>query len=114
MKTVRASCPDCGDIDTNTNELRIVTYTNLHLGENDISEYHFRCPVCKEMIVKQIENERVLDTLLRENVDRDYVSQPKIDLGYGEPVNHDEVIDFHKMTSNDEEFDKAMQEFLTD
>jgi len=111
MKTVRASCPDCGDVETNTAKLRIVTCAQ---GDEEFHNYRFRCPVCQSIVLKEIEGDRILDILLEENVEREYLMPPKLDYGYGEAISHDDVIDFAENASNDEEFDKAMQEFLSE
>ena len=110
MTTVKASCPDCGDIETHTGEVSIVTY-KYNLGENH--QYYFRCPVCRTIVTKEAPS-RIVELLIKNNCPQRIIAEPKIDFGYGSPVDENEVIDFYELVQDEEKFDSALAEFIAE
>lgn len=96
MATVRASCPDCGDVEFTTKD------TYVSISEPDGSGiYAFRCPGCRVTIIKSAET-RTVDLLLSYGAEhRNREAMIKAlptghDPGVG-PITDDEQIDFHRI-----------------
>ncbi|MBW3574250.1 MAG: hypothetical protein KY450_05185 [Actinobacteria bacterium] len=50
MATVRASCPDCGDVEISTDDVQVRVCV-----ETSVGSYAFRCPVCRAPVAKHAE-----------------------------------------------------------
>lgn len=96
MATVRASCPDCGDVEFTTSEVTV------SISEPDGSgTYAFFCPGCRVTIIKSAEP-RTIDLLLSSGVEH----RNSADIIMSMPTGHDkeagsitvdEQIDFHNL-----------------
>ncbi len=64
MATILASCPDCGDVEFLTQDIK-VEVSNLDGSGN----YLFRCPGCASIIVKSAET-RTINLLLASGVEQ--------------------------------------------
>lgn len=91
MALIRATCSDCGDVELRSRDLKV-----RHCRDTDDSTYLFRCPVCRMIEVRNAEA-HVVDVLLAAGVN--YVSwdlpAELLEPRRGEPINHDDVLDFH-------------------
>ena len=105
MATIRASCFDCGDVELTTADVHVRVCTTDNQGT-----YSFRCPMCMMTVVKTAEP-RTVDLLVASGVSYSTWSPP-LELseprGFGEPINHDELLDFHSFLQDDLELSRAL------
>jgi len=98
MATIRASCPECGDV-----ELTTVDVTVRVCSDDNQGSYSFRCPACRMAVVKQAEP-RIVELLVASGVNLDTwrlpaeLSEPRT----GRPIDHDDLLDFHDLLADDE------------
>jgi hypothetical protein len=73
-------------------------------AEDNRGTYSFRCPDCEMMVVKDAEP-RIVDLLVASGVHMEVwrlpaeLSEPR---GTGEPITHDDLLDFHDLLHRDE------------
>ena len=98
MATIRASCPDCGDVELTTADVRVRVCL-----DDDRGEYRFTCPVCTMVVVKPAEH-RTIDLLVASGVEMDTWTLPAelFEARSGSRITHDDILDFHKMLNDDE------------
>lgn len=105
MATIRASCFDCGDVELTTGDVHVRVCTLDNQGT-----YSFRCPMCTMTVVKTAEP-RTVDLLVASGVSYSTWSPP-LELseprGFGDPINHDELLDFHSFLQDDLELSRAL------
>ncbi len=105
MATIRASCFDCGDVELTTADVHVRVCTLDNQGT-----YSFRCPMCMMTVVKAAEP-RTVDLLVASGVTYSTWSPP-LELseprGYGEAINHDELLDFHGLLQDDRRLAEAL------
>ena len=97
MATIRASCPDCGDVELTTKDVNVRVCSADNSGS-----YTFRCPECRMAVVKPAE-QRIVDLLVASGV-RMTVWRLPAELNerrQGEPINHDDLLDFHNLLNDD-------------
>jgi len=103
MTTIRASCPDCGDV-----ELTVDDVTVLVCAEDNAGSYAFRCPDCRLAVSKAAES-RIVDLLVSSGVRMTEWHLPA-ELFEGravaEPLTHDDLLDFHLMLESGGWFDR--------
>src|SRR3954469_15159088 len=99
MATIRASCPDCGDVELTTRDVQVRV-----CAEDNRGTYSFRCPDCRMAVVKDAEP-RIVDLLVASGVKLSVwrlpaeLSEPRQG---GEPINHDDLLDFHTVLHQDD------------
>ena len=109
MATIRASCGDCGDVELTTADVHVRVCT-LEAQ----STYSFRCPVCMMTVVKPAES-RTVDLLVASGVSYETwappleLSEPR---GDGDPITHDELLDFHDRLNDDDLLMDALAQLL--
>lgn len=105
MATIRASCFDCGDVELTTDDVHVRVCTLDNQGT-----YSFRCPTCSMTVVKPAEP-RTVDLLVASGVAYSTWSPP-LELseprGFGEPITHDELLDFHGLLADDTLLNEAL------
>ena len=98
MATIRASCPDCGDV-----ELTTVDMTVRVCSEDQRGAYAFRCPSCAMAVTKAAEP-RIVDLLVSSGVELQ-VWSPPLELREARPVGdaftHDDLLKFHELLQDD-------------
>lgn len=98
MATIRASCEFCGDVELTTADVHVRVCTLDSQGT-----YSFRCPTCDMTVVKPAEA-RTVDLLVASGVSYSTWSPP-LELteprGFGGPITHDELLDFHDQLEDD-------------
>ncbi len=107
MATIRASCPDCGDVELTTSDVHVRI-----CDDNNHGTYSFRCPHCRMVVVKSAET-RTIDLLVASGVAFTTWRLPA-ELGEvhaGEPINHDDLLDFHDLLMDDSALGQALSEF---
>ena len=98
MATIRASCPDCGDVELTTADVRVRVCL-----DDDRGEYRFTCPICSMVVVKPAEH-RTIDLLVASGVQMDTWTLPAelFETRSGRQISHDDILDFYRML-NDED-----------
>lgn len=104
MATIRASCPDCGDVELTTADVSVRVCRDTNAGT-----YAFRCPHCTMMVVKPAET-RTIDLLVASGVAYSTWRLPaELDERHeGEPISHDDLLDFHSLLQDDQALLRAM------
>ncbi len=101
MATIRASCPDCGDVEFTTRDVQARIS-----GEDGSGTYSFRCPGCKVTVVKSAEP-RTIDLLLASGVEQatsvlpaEFSSSRRNDPS-ARAITHDDLLNFHDLLHRD-------------
>jgi hypothetical protein len=102
MATIRASCPDCGDVELTTREVSVRVCASDQRGA-----YIFRCPSCRMAVTKGAEP-RIVDLLVSSGVDLEVWKLPAelFEQRVGEPLTHDDLLEFHELMQNDDWFEQ--------
>ncbi|HBX77950.1 MAG TPA: hypothetical protein DEG43_09905 [Acidimicrobiaceae bacterium] len=97
MALIRATCSECGDVELRSRDLRVRLCSDTGAGT-----YHFRCPVCRMTEVKDADDQ-VVDILVAAGVRCVEWRLPAelLDRPAGEPITHDDVLDFHALLEDD-------------
>lgn len=97
MATIRASCPDCGDVELTTKD--VIVRVCL---DDDRGEYRFSCPVCAMVVVKPAEH-RTIDLLVASGVQMDTWTLPAelFESRTGSRIDHDDILDFHRLLDDE-------------
>jgi hypothetical protein len=97
---IKASCHDCGDVELAVRDLSVRVCTG---GEH--GSYVFRCPTCQMSVVKPAE-QRIVDLLVASGVELIQWRLPAelFEPHYGDPITHDDLIDFHHLLREDDWF----------
>jgi hypothetical protein len=98
---IKASCQECGDVELGVSELRVRVCTADTQGT-----YVFRCPTCQMSVAKPAE-QRIVDLLVASGVELIEWRLPAelFEAHQGEPITHDDLIDFHHLLQTDTWFD---------
>jgi predicted RNA-binding Zn-ribbon protein involved in translation (DUF1610 family) len=100
MTTIKATCPDCGEIDLTPDDIL------LRIGSaQSANTYAFSCPSCGFFIEKPAD-ERVIRLLLSGGVMPTLVHVPAeaLEPHYGPRINHDDLLEFHELLQTDNWF----------
>ena len=109
MATIRASCGDCGDVELTTSDVQVRICSDTSDGT-----YSFRCPHCQMTVVKSAET-RTIDLLVASGVSFTTwqmpaeLSEPRV----GEPISHDDLLDFHDLLGDDRALEQALTELTS-
>jgi len=104
MALIRASCTTCGDVELTTADVQVRVCTTTDEGE-----YSFRCPICEMTTVKAAEA-RTIDLLIASGVAMSSWTMPAevYESHHGDPINHDDLIDFHRVLHEDGALEQAV------
>ncbi|MEZ5322681.1 MAG: hypothetical protein R2698_11535 [Microthrixaceae bacterium] len=100
MALIRATCSECGDVELRSRDLQVRI-----CADTDEGTYLFRCPVCRMVEVKHADDQ-VIDILAAAGVRCVEWAMPA-EIGerpQGDPITHDDVLDFHDLLSGSEWF----------
>lgn len=102
MATIRATCPDCGDVELTTRQVTV-----LVCADNNQGSYAFRCPDCQLAVSKPAED-RVVDVLVSSGVRLSVWQLPAELTEYhdGPVINHDDLLEFHFMLRQEGWFER--------
>ncbi|MBA2497813.1 MAG: hypothetical protein H0V33_12100 [Acidimicrobiia bacterium] len=106
MKTIRATCGDCGDIELGADEVRVRV-----CADDESSSYLFRCPACHMPVVKPAQR-RIVELLVAAGVTLSIwsrpaeLAEPRSTSG---PITDDELLDFHQCLHHDETWVEALR-----
>ncbi len=106
MKTIRATCGDCGDIELGADEVRVRV-----CADDESSSYSFRCPACRTAVVKPAQH-RIVELLVAAGVALSTWSRssgPAEGRSTAGPITHDEVLDFHQRLHHRETWEAALR-----
>ena len=100
MATIRASCTDCGDVELTTADVTVRVCADDNQGS-----YSFRCPTCRMAVVKPAEP-RIVELLVASGVRLDTWRLPAelTEARHGKPITHDDLLDFHDLLTDDEQW----------
>jgi hypothetical protein len=98
---IKASCHDCGDVELSVDDLEVRVCTSDAQGT-----YVFRCPSCMMSVAKPAE-QRVVEMLVASGVPLVEWRLPAelFERRFGDPISHDDLIDFHHLLQSDGWFD---------
>lgn len=101
MATIRASCPDCGDVELTTHDVTVRV-----CAADDAGSYAFRCPSCTMAVTKTAER-RIVDLLITSGVTAEVWHLPAelSEVHDGPPLSHDDLLAFHELLSGDSWFE---------
>ncbi len=102
MATIRASCPECGDIELTTKDMKVRVCAADNSGA-----YVFRCPECQLAVTKSAE-QRIVDLLVSSGVVLEIWRLPAelSEVHEGNPLTHDDLLEFHELLQSDAWFSK--------
>lgn len=100
--SIKASCPDCGDVILATGDLSVVVQAGT-----DQTSYVFRCPGCR-LATSQPAAMRVVELLVVSGVQLRMVDVPAeaAEAHEGAPLCADDLLDFHLLLQEDGWFDR--------
>ena len=101
MATIRASCPDCGDVELTTADLTVRVCQDDSQGS-----YLFRCPVCRMTATKNAEA-RIVELLVSSGVCASPPGASRPRCGSARrvrPLTHDDLLDFHALLESEDWF----------
>jgi len=104
VATIRATCPECADVELTTRDLRVQV-----CSDNNQGSYSFRCPTCRMAVAKQAEP-RIIDLLVSSGV-RMHVWRLPAELGeskVGRPICWDDVLEFHDLLQRPDWFEQLL------
>lgn len=111
MTRIRASCPDCGEVDLRPDEvlLQIVRADDGDVGDG--STYRFSCPDCDGTVEKPAD-ERIAQLLTTGGVAVEEAvasrpPHPEAPPG-GPALTHDDLLDFHLSLQGDDWFEELL------
>ena len=99
MATIRASCPDCGDVEFTSEDVQVRVS-----GDDGSGTYAFHCPGCRVTVVKAAEA-RTIDLLVASGVMTvTEADLPEIEArpDGGSPLTHDDLVEFHDLLHKDD------------
>lgn len=97
MATVRASCPDCGDVEMSIRQVRVQVCRST-----DVATYSFQCPGCRVRVCKAAAP-HVVDTLVAAGVAPTTWDLPAemYEPKPGPRITHDDLLAFHFALADD-------------
>lgn len=102
MATIRASCPDCGDVELTNKDVRVLVCVTTDEGS-----YAFRCPSCLLAVSKPAEA-RIVDLLVSAGVGLTTWTMPaELDESKaGAAINYDDLLEFHFELQKEDWFER--------
>lgn len=103
---IRAACPECGDVELQPDNIRVIVVRDATGDVGEGSRYEFDCPSCATQVKKPADDRIV--SLLRgggvsvKEVSEDKQSQHPENPQNGPAFTHDDLLDFHLDLQDDE------------
>ena len=113
MTTIRATCPQCGEVDLTPADIELVVVRGGDEPVGPRSHYSFTCPECDERVVKPAD-ERVARLLSTGGVSVTHVDELAAAPGHpehppaGPPLTYDDLLDLHFLLDGDVWFDHIL------
>ena len=91
MATIKATCPECGDVELTTRDMRVLVCADTNQGS-----YTFVCPDCRLAVAKPAE-QRVIDVLVSSGVRLSVWELPAelAEEKAGPAITYDDILAFH-------------------
>lgn len=104
MATIRATCPQCGDVELTTRDVQVRVCADDNTGT-----YVFQCPTCRTRVAKPAQP-HIVDLLAASGVRVTVWVMPAEvrERPQGEALTHDDLLDFHHMLHSDDEWFEAL------
>lgn len=102
MTTIRATCPDCGDIKTHAGNLVLRFIEDTDFAQ---AEYRFVCPSCNKIVVKPADR-KIAELLYQSGVVAETYNMPieLMERPIDAPtINLDDILDLGLALENEEE-----------
>jgi len=105
MTSIRAQCPDCGDVQLKAQDLLVRV-----CADDESGSYTFHCPQCERPVAKSA-SERIVELLVSSGVQMQVwrrpaeLSEPR----FGPPISFDDLLDFHLRLEQENWFDELAQ-----
>ena len=98
MTTVRAQCPECGDVQLKIQELTVRVCADDHAE----SSYRFRCPTCTRT-VQRTASPRIVELLVSAGAPHESWRWPAelAERPSGPPLTPDDLLDLHVLLADD-------------
>ncbi|MFN8028613.1 MAG: hypothetical protein U0W40_20335 [Acidimicrobiia bacterium] len=105
MTTVRAQCPECGDVRLQINDLTVVVGDDAEMP----SSYRFCCPVCDHVVTREA-TARIVDLLVGAGAAQEIFRWPAelAEPHMGPPLTADDLLDLHVKLATDTWFDEVV------
>lgn len=105
MATIKATCPECGDVKLRSRDLTVRV-----CAETDAGTYTFACPRCRGRVARDA-TPRILSLLVSAGVRTEVWHQPAelFEHREGPPISADDVLDFHLVLGRDGWFDRLAE-----
>lgn len=107
VTTIRATCPECGDIQTNTGNVVVRVMKD---NEDEFPQYRFRCPKCSKIVLKETTPE-IVDVLVTSGCKKEvwsYSDEVWERPPSGPVISLDDVIDLHYELEDENWIDKLL------
>jgi predicted RNA-binding Zn-ribbon protein involved in translation (DUF1610 family) len=101
MAIIRASCPDCGDVELTSRDVTVRVNSATNEGS-----YAFQCPECQLAVSKAAEP-RIIDLLVSSGVELYVWKMPAelLEEKQGPAINYDDLLTFHYDLQQDDWFE---------
>ena len=105
MTTVRAQCPECGDVKLQIHDLTV----RVCLDERTHGAYRFRCPHCDQTVSRDA-SPRIVDLLVSAGAPREIWRWPAelAERPDGPALTPDDLLDLHVLLAADCWFDELV------
>lgn len=102
MAIIRASCPDCGDVELTSRDVTVRVNSTTNEGS-----YAFQCPEC-QMAVSKAAEARIIDLLVSSGVELYVWTVPAelLEERSGPPIDYDDLLQFHTDLQQADWFEK--------
>jgi predicted RNA-binding Zn-ribbon protein involved in translation (DUF1610 family) len=97
MAIIRASCPDCGDVELTSRDVTVRVNSATNEGS-----YAFQCPECQLAVSKNAES-RIIDLLVSSGVELFVWTAPAelLEAHTGPVITYDDLLQFHYLIQED-------------
>jgi predicted RNA-binding Zn-ribbon protein involved in translation (DUF1610 family) len=104
MAIIRASCPDCGDVELTSRDVTVRVNSATNEGS-----YAFQCPECQLAVSKAAES-RIIDLLVSSGVELFVWTMPAelLEERTGPAISYDDLLQFHYLLQKDNWFDQVV------
>ena len=103
MATIRASCPDCGDVELTHHEVTVVVCTSDGSGA-----WSFQCFKCRKIVSRNAED-RIIRLLEGAGCVQRTWSLPHEIRPTVVDLTHDDLLDFHALVNDDDRWTEALK-----
>jgi predicted RNA-binding Zn-ribbon protein involved in translation (DUF1610 family) len=104
MAIIRASCPDCGDVELTSRDVTVRVNSATNEGS-----YAFQCPECQLAVSKSAEP-RIIDLLVSSGVELFVWTAPAelSEVHSGPTITYDDLLQFHYLIQEDGWMERLM------